>query len=338
MALKRHRDLLDYSAYQGGAWRPRRLSHDKECGTGIWPGAGIDSEYSQLTEVLLFRPGPKSPELESPEAAQFLEHVQWNALRKEISRLEAIFRKQGVAVHYIDPHAFGTPPPNLVFVRDLFFMTPWGAILARMAGQVRSGEEKWVQLALARLGVPLLHAVRGRGTFEGADALWIRPDVVFVGVGNRTNIEGFRQVQRILSEFAVTCIPFSLPRRVQHLLGLLQIIGPKTALLRERLASRRLCLALRRYGYGVVAIDESEEVERGQAMNIVTIRENTVIMPEDCPKLRAFFESSGIEIVGTTRIRQLVHAAGGIACATGILTRKLSHNRAGRRPARGRQR
>jgi len=44
----------------------------------------------------------------------------------------------------------------LMFVSDLMFMTPEGAVLARPASTVRAGEERWVARRLAELGVPIL--------------------------------------------------------------------------------------------------------------------------------------------------------------------------------------
>jgi N-dimethylarginine dimethylaminohydrolase len=63
--------------------------------------------------------------------------------------------------------------PNLIFMRDLFLMTPEGVLLGRPASTVRAGEERWAQLGLARAGVPLVGAIRGVGSFEVADALWV---------------------------------------------------------------------------------------------------------------------------------------------------------------------
>ena len=48
-----------------------------------------------------------------------------------------------------------------MFVADLMFMTPEGAILGRPASTVRAGEERLVARRLAELGVPILRVVRG---------------------------------------------------------------------------------------------------------------------------------------------------------------------------------
>ena len=50
------------------------------------------------------------------------------------------------------------------------------------------------------LGMPIVRSVSGKGTFEGADAMWIRPDCAIIGRGLRTNDEGRQQVTEILLE------------------------------------------------------------------------------------------------------------------------------------------
>jgi N-dimethylarginine dimethylaminohydrolase len=242
-------------------------------------------------------------------------------LGSELSLLAKALSKNGVEVCWLEADWFPSPRPNLMFVRDQFMMTPWGALLGRMASPVRAGEEKWAQLALARAGVPVLWTVRGRGTFEGADGLWLSPSTVAVGVGNRTNAAGFEQVRHVLREFGVTVVPVPLPRSVQHLLGLLQIVSPEKVLLRTEHASSGLRRLLSRHELEIIPVPESEEVVSRQGMNVLTVAPNRVIMASGCPRLHALYERNGIKILAEAEISQLVNAAGGIACASAPLFR-----------------
>ena len=67
-------------------------------------------------------------------------------------------------------------------------------------------EERWVARRLADMGVPIVKCIRGNATFEGADAMWLRPDVAIVGRGLRTNDEGAAQVASILTEMGVEVV------------------------------------------------------------------------------------------------------------------------------------
>ena len=99
-------------------------------------------------------------------------------------------------------------------------MTPEGAILGRPASTVRAGEERWIARRLADLGIPIARTVRGQGTFEGADAMWLDATTVLVGRGLRTNAEGAAQVAATLGEMGVETIVVDMPWGTMHLMGM----------------------------------------------------------------------------------------------------------------------
>jgi len=313
-----------HSAYHGGSWRNRKTSHSEECSRKLyWPFGGADSEFNRLQEVLLYSPPKRPLAIRNPERVQHLRPLDWRKLAREIAKLEAVFKKHGVTVRRLDADWFSLPKPNLMFIRDHFFMTPWGAVLGRMASPVRAGEEKWAQKALADSSIPLLGFVRGRGTFEGADALWLSRHMVLVGVGNRTNRQGFLQIKKLLAEFGVKTVAVSLPKSVQHLLGLLQIVDARTALVRSQVVRNPLLKILARQRIRCIDVPESAEVSERQGMNIVTLAPRRIIMPANCPQLRALYKQNGLTVVEEVPFEQGLNAAGGLACATGILSRQL---------------
>ena len=72
--------------------------------------------------------------------------------------------------------------PNLMFVADLMFMTPEGAILGRPASTVRTGEERFVARRLAELGIAICRDLAiswpGRVPYAAVGALPERGDTV----------------------------------------------------------------------------------------------------------------------------------------------------------------
>ncbi len=54
--------------------------------------------------------------------------------------------------------------------------------------------EAWTQ----GRGIPTLGRIEGRGTVEGGDTFWLRPDLLCIGRTLRTNDEGARQLARIV--------------------------------------------------------------------------------------------------------------------------------------------
>jgi N-dimethylarginine dimethylaminohydrolase len=290
---------------------------------------GVDSEYGRLSTVLLYVPGPEINGYADPDSVQHLGPIQHPALVREFDSIVAAFRTLGIVVVLIDATPLDDDRRylyNLMYCRDLFFMTPRGAILANMANNTRLAEPRYAGRILKSLGIPLLHTVCDEGRFEGADAVWLRDYLVLVGVGNRTNRQGYRQVKKVLEQQGVECLQVpSYQTRTQHLLGTLQLVDHNLILLRHEIVDRELVLLLETYGFRIVPIPENREVRTSQAMNIVSVAPRTIIMTAGCPETRALFEAAGLTIAAELELAQLMQGAGGLACATGIVARDINH-------------
>ncbi|MDD3827847.1 MAG: arginine deiminase family protein [Anaerolineae bacterium] len=265
-------------------------------------------------------------------AIQHLQPIDYDVLHAQMLSLSDLYRGLGIEVVLIDPAPGGEdrearPFHNLMYVRDLFFMTPEGAILSRMASEVRAGEELLAARSLVGLGIPILRTVGGWGTFEGADALWAGAQTVLVGVGNRTNRSGFEQVKSCLEFQGVMAVEIPLPARVQHLLGLLQIVDDDLAVVRAGIAPPDLKVTLSGLGFRCIALDETAEVRAGQAMNFVTIAPRRIVMVAGNPGTRRILQDNGLEVEAEADLSELLKGAGGPGCATGILRRMMQEHR-----------
>jgi arginine deiminase len=179
------------SAFGGTGWSPRNTTLHQEIGQ-VWGRCGTNDEWSPLKAVLLHRPGSEVEQISDADAVQMLGTLRVRRAQEQHDALAQAYRDAGIALRYVEPP--GEAPPNLMFLADLLFMTPEGAVLGRPASKVRAGEERLVAARLAELGIPILCSVRGGGTFEGADAAWIDPDTVLLATGLRTNRHGADQV------------------------------------------------------------------------------------------------------------------------------------------------
>lgn len=286
---------------------------------------GVDTEYACLSSVLLHIPGAEIDSHPDPAAIQHLGPIQHTALVREFEGIIAAFHKLGIGTVLIDSEPLGADLRyryNMMYCRDLLFMTPRGAILANMANSTRAEEPLYARRTLESLGIPILHSVCGEGRLEGADALWLSDDLVLVGVGNRTNRQGFEQVATVMQAQGVTCLELpSLQTRTQHLLGSLQIVDTDLALVRHGIIDPAVIRLLEERGVTVVNVPENREVLTRQAMNFVTIAPRTVVMTAGCPETRALLERSGLSIAAELELTQLMLGAGGLACATGIVAR-----------------
>jgi arginine deiminase len=306
------------AAYGGPGWSPRAATLQQEIGQ-LWGPCGLATEWSPLKAVLMHRPGGELEAVTDPNTVQMLAPLEAERAREQHDALAQAYQAAGVSVHYVKPAE--TPPPNLMFVADLLFMTPEGAILGRPASTVRAGEERWVARRLAELGIPILRSVRGTGTFEGADAMWIDPATVLLATGLRTNAEGAAQVASILREMGVEVIPAGLPYGAMHLMGTLRFPDRDLAVAwRERVPCAAV-EALRTRGYTVLFAPDEGEARRRMALNFVTLAPRHILMTAGNPITQAFYQDAGI-VCETVEVDELLKAAGGIGCLTGVLERE----------------
>lgn len=311
--------LYETAAYGGEGWSPRRQSTRQEIGT-LWHPCGVDSEWASLRAVLLHEPGPELEDIADPNAVQMLAPLDAGIARGQHRALADAYRAAGVTVHLVAPSH--VPPPNLLFAADLLFMTPEGAIIGRPASTVRAGEERWIARRLAELGIPILRTVHGRGTFEGADAMWLDPRTVLLATGMRTNAEGAGQVAGTLRELGLEVILVGLPYGAMHLMGTLRIVDRDLALAWPGRVPYAAVEALHQRGFRVLFIPDEREAEQGMALNLVALGPRHVLMPAGNPVTQAFYERAGI-LCETVDVNELMKAAGAIGCMTGILEREL---------------
>jgi N-dimethylarginine dimethylaminohydrolase len=305
------------STLMGEGWRARARTHAEDVRAGAgWAAAGVNSEVAPLRRVLLTRPGPGLAFSGPPSRWLMAERPDLVALATEAEAIAAAYARNGVDVAWIEPGA--SAPPNLIFVRDLFFMTPEGAVLSRMAAEQRVGEEGFAAVALAQLRVPILATPTGTATLEGADVLWLRPDLVLVGLGNRTNEGGLRVVGRVLADQGVRCVGVPLSGGVQHLLGTLNLVDEGLAVLYD--ADPALRALLREEGVRTLDFADTGEVTRGRSLNFVTIAPRVVLMPAGCPVTRGRLEAEGVRCEEVA-VPNYLRAEGALGCLTGILHR-----------------
>lgn len=123
---------------------------------GDW---GVDSEVGRLRAVLMRRPGAEIEGITDPEAVAMKEIWDPVKVREQHDALAEIYRNNGVEVYYIED--MDPALPNAIYARDLVFMTPEGAIVARPAASCRIGEEVYAARQLAKIGVPIIKTING---------------------------------------------------------------------------------------------------------------------------------------------------------------------------------
>ena len=242
------REIPEDAAHGGAKWSPRVETLKDEIGK-IWGKCGVDREWAPLRAVLMHQPGPEIESINDADKVLMLDVPDAKIARAQHESLAKSYHDVGVKVFYVKPDS--VPPPNLMFVADLLFMTPEGAILARPASTVRAGEECFVGKKLLELGVPVLRSIRGKGIFEGADAAWVNPNLVIVGKGLRTNSDGAAQIASLLQEMDIEVIEVSLPHNAMHLMGVLRFVDRDHAICWRKRTPKTAIKVLRNHGFTI---------------------------------------------------------------------------------------
>jgi len=287
----------------------------------LWGECGVACEWAPLKAVLLHRPGAEWKALQDANKAQMLASPDLEKAQQQHDAMAQTYREVGVRVHYVQPPEM--PPPNLVYVADLMLATPEGVILGRPASTVRAGEERLVARRLAELGIPILRSVRGRGTFEAADATWLDSQTVLLATGLRTNAEGAEQVAGLLEEMGIRVILVGLPYGAMHLMGTFRLVDRDLAVAWRGRVPFAVVAALRERGITVLFLPEEVEAAEKLALNIVPLAPRSVLMPAGVPVTEAFYRAAGIECC-TVQVDELLKAAGGPACMSGVLERETA--------------
>lgn len=313
-------DILqqDDSAHGGEGWAPREGTRRSDIGT-IWKACGVPAEWYPLRTVLTHRPGWEIEDVPDYRSALWLAPIDPLKAREQHDAFMDVYRSHGVEV--IELGEVGTPLPNAYFCRDSFCMTPEGAVISRMASASRAGEERWAAAALAREGVPIVHSVDADGTFEGADVVIANEDLVFVGLGMRSNRSGVRQVARAFRDAGIAeVIEVEIPYGCGHIDGTINVIDKDLAMVMPTQLSWVVYENLKRHGFDVIHLPDMAEAQGGMALNIVPLAPRVVVTPAGNTRTKALLESHGVEVVEVD-VSELMKGGGSCHCMTGVVWR-----------------
>ncbi|WP_310605567.1 dimethylarginine dimethylaminohydrolase family protein [Anaerosporobacter sp.] len=305
-------------AHGGNGWNARDNSV-QEIGT-IWNYCGVHSETDDLKSVLLRRPGTEIENIQDPEAVLWNDNINATLAREQHDLMAEAYKKYNVKIHYITDEA-SKNYPNIYFVRDLFTMTPCGAIISRMASPVRAGEEVIVQNELARLNIPIIASGFGFMWFEGPDIIIVNKDLVFLGIGLRTNNQAIKYIRAVLETQGFgEVIELQTTYGCGHLDGVVNILNDKYAVVVAKRFSYIGYEALVRHGFKIIELTDEREIDIHMAINFVQLNKETVLINKNAKATILRYEKLGIKCEGVD-VSELMNGGGSVHCMTGILQR-----------------
>jgi arginine deiminase len=197
-----------------------------------------------------------------------------------------------------------------------------------MKSPVRRNETRIVEAVLRRLAIPMLMKATVPATIEGGDLIFLDDDTLLLGVGNRTNQAGFRELLATGTKSGLRrLLAVPLPSSVIHLDGTMMVIDRDLAIVHKQSLrntaslfedgrlKRRLKLVefLKASGTRLVEVTDYERQRR--ATNVIAIAPRKAIGYTGNARVKRALVENGVdfvEIEGT----ELIRGYGGPRCMT----------------------
>jgi dimethylargininase len=279
---------------------------------------GAQSMTAPLREVLVKAPGPAFGRAFDQPAAGFLRPVDLDAARREHDGLVAALVRLGVRVHWLEAE---TEDPDLVYVFDPLVVADGGAVPLAPGKPNRRGEPAVLEAWTAGHGIPTLGRISGRGTIEGGDTFWLRPDLLCIGRSLRTNDEGARQLAAIVGGDArIFDLPYWRgPAELVHLLSVVSPVADDAAVVFLPLLPAGLHELLADLRVRLIEVPEEEYPTLG--CNVLAVRPGVVVVADGNPVTRRRMEAAGVEVHAVPLREVGQNGSGGVTCLTRPLLR-----------------
>ena len=193
--------------------------------------------------------------------------------------------------------------PDSTFVEDAAVLTPRGAILTRPGAPSRAGEVAGVEKALSAF-FPSFSRIEPPGTVDGGDVCEAG-DHFFIGISERTNAEGARQLARQLAQWGYTTSGVDVRgvSGILHLKSGIAAIDEKRLVVMEALADHP---AFRGYERLLVNPDET------YAANCVRVND-ALLVAAGFPRFEASARRLGLEAI-VLDMSEFEKMDGGLSC------------------------
>ena len=193
--------------------------------------------------------------------------------------------------------------PDSTFVEDTAIVTERGAILTRPGAASRTGETDAIREELARFFSTMV-TIEAPGTLDGGD-ICEAGEHFFIGVSQRTNEEGARQLGMHLARMGYTSSKIDIREMtsILHLMSCVSYIGGETFVVMEEMAGYEEFLDFRKI---VVPVEES------YAANCIWVN-GRIFIAEGYPQMRAALLKSGFKLI-VLEMSEFQKMDGGLSC------------------------
>ena len=189
--------------------------------------------------------------------------------------------------------------PDAYFVEDVAVVTPEIAIITNPGAPARNGEQEFIEPILAQLRPTI--RIEAPGTLDGGDVLMVGQHY-FIGISERTNLEGARQLGGILEHLGNKWTPVEVGAGL-HLKSSVNYIGNDMLLMSKAFYDR-----VEYEGYRKISVPQNEVY----AANTLWINDH-LIMPLGFPETKLRLAETGLPI-SELDVSEAQKMDGGLTC------------------------
>ncbi len=264
------------------------------------------SEYDTLKRVILCQPQYMNIREVINETQKHFKnegiHIE-RALEQHDEFVKTL-KKYGIEVILLPYHK---KYPEQVFTRDIGFTLGQTIFVAKMATDLRSGEENVLKQWLEDEEISYYNLVEER--IEGGDVV-IDRDTIYVGLSDRTEQKAAQQLQRLLNQFNIITIPFK--EKYLHLDCVFNVVSPDLALIYPNALTKE-DIELFASRYDLIEVSEEEQFQLGT--NVLSIGNKRVISLPVNTNVNKQLRNRGFEVIEVD-ITEIIKSGGSFRCCT----------------------
>ena len=190
--------------------------------------------------------------------------------------------------------------PDSTFLEDVALITPSCAIITRPGAYSRRGEVKEIESVL-RNRFNNVKVIEAPGTLEGGDVMMVG-NHYYIGLSNRTNLKGAKQIIEILNKYGMSGSTISLNKMLHLKTGLSFLENNNLIVCGEFINDSRFDQ------YNSIEIPENESY----AANCIWVNE-FVIIPLGYPITKEKIRNAGYTVL-ETNVSEFQKLDGGLSC------------------------
>jgi N-dimethylarginine dimethylaminohydrolase len=264
------------------------------------------SEYDVLRRVILCQP-------QYMTIREVINETQEH-FKNEGIHIERALQQHGDFVKTLQDHGievillpYHKKYPEQVFTRDIGFTLGQTIFVAKMATDIREGEENVLKQWLEDEEISYYNLAEER--IEGGDVI-IDQETIYVGLSNRTDLKAVEQLQRLLNQFNVITVPFK--EKYLHLDCIFNIVSSEVALIYPPALTKKE-IDFFKSRYELIEVSEEEQFQLGT--NVLSIGNKRLFSLPVNKKVNEQLRNRGFQVIEVD-ITEIIKSGGSFRCCT----------------------